>query len=142
MAKKLGNDHQLWVESATAGTFNTILGQGDLSVPRKSNPIDVSDKNSGGYGLTAAGNFDVRISLSGIPDLPDTTGLNRVDTQFKARNSNKFQIRKSPFAVGDVVFEGLCNILDCSIEHPKDAASSYSIELGLAAAPVTDTLFS
>jgi hypothetical protein len=41
VAKKLGNDYRLWIESATPGTYNMIKGQQDLSInrsPRRSTP--------------------------------------------------------------------------------------------------------
>jgi predicted secreted protein len=142
MAKILGNDYRLFVESPTPGTYNQIGGQGDLSVDRKAGSIDISDKNSAPYGLVAAGNFAVEISLDGIPDLPDANGLARVDTQFKARTATKFQIRNGALGTGaDVKFEASCNILDLSINLGKDSGGSYSIRLGLAASPATDTLF-
>lgn len=140
MAKLLGNNYRLYIQSATAGTYNPIGGQGDLSYSRKAQLIDVSDKNNAPYGLKAAGNFDVEISMSGIPDLPDANGLSRAETMFKTQAIEKYQIRKAPFATGDVIFEGSCYTNDCSVSFPKDAPASYTLALGLAAAPTTDLL--
>lgn len=141
MAKILGNNNRLFIESTTPGTYNQIAGQGSLTIDRKASNIDISDKNSAPYGLLAPGNFAVTIGCDGVPDLPDTTGLGRADTQFKAQAATKFQIRKAPYAVGDVTFEASMYILDCSIEFPKDDAGKFSLSLGLAAAPTTDTMF-
>jgi predicted secreted protein len=95
MAKKLGNDYRLWIESSTPGTYNQILGQQSLSYSRSSNQIDVSDKNNSPYALTAAGLFDVSISLEGLADLPDATGFTLLETKFLAQTAWKFQIRKA-----------------------------------------------
>ncbi len=141
MAKLLGNNTRLFVESSTPGTFNQVGGQGDLSIDRKAATIDISDKNSAPYGLLAPGNFAIEISLDGVPDLPDADGLGRLDTQFKARAVTGIQIRDGALGVGDVVFEADMYILDLSVTHGKDAASSYTVRLGLAAAPTVDTLF-
>lgn len=140
MAKLLGNNYRLYIQSTTAGTYNPIGGQGDLSYSRKAVLIDVSDKNNAPYGLKAAGNFDVEITLNGIPDLPDANGLTRAETMFKTQAVEKYQIRKAPFATGDVVFEASCYTNDLSLSFPKDSPASYSLGLGLAAAPVTDLL--
>jgi predicted secreted protein len=141
MGKVVGNTRRLFVQSATPGTFSEILGQRDLDTPRKASTIDIGDKNSAPYGLTAPGNFDVSITLTGIPDLPDANGLQRVDSVYKAQTAEVFQVRKAPYSGGDVVFECLCNVLDCSPSFPRDKEASYSITLGLAAAPTVDTLF-
>jgi predicted secreted protein len=87
MAKKLGNDYRLWIESSTPGTYNQILGQQSLSYSRSSNQIDVSDKNNSPYALSAAGLFDVSISLEGLADLPDATGYTLLETKFLAQTA-------------------------------------------------------
>lgn len=137
----LGNDQQLFVQSATAGTFTAIGGQRDLDYSRKAGEIDIGDKNSGAYGKTAPGQFAVAITLEGVPDLPDANGLARVDAKYKARATEIFQIRKAPFATGDVTFECECFVLDCSRSDPRNAEARYSIALGLADVPTVDTVF-
>jgi predicted secreted protein len=141
MAAALGNDARLFIQSAVAGTFNQIAGQRDLDLPRKAGSIDIGDKNSAPYGKTAPGNFDVTITLEGVPDLPDANGLARADAQFKARDTEVFQIRKAPYATDDVIFECECYVLDLSLTAPRDAEQRYSLALGLAAAPTVDEVF-
>ena len=53
MAKGFSKDDLLWVESATAGTYNYIKGQGDLSMSRSRDSIDLSDKTTAGFKQTA-----------------------------------------------------------------------------------------
>lgn len=143
MAIKMGNDYRLWIESATAGTYNLIKGQQSLSYDRNSGAIDTSTKDAFPYATSAAGLFDVSISLDGIADLPDANGFTRTETQFKSQTTTKFQIRKngaSGATPGDVVFEGLCNILGLPITYGQNDAVKYKLSLGLAAAPTIDAL--
>lgn len=142
MAKKLGNDYRLWIESATPGTYNQIAGQQSLSYSRSSQQIDVSDKNNSPYALSAAGLFDVQVSLEGLADLPDATGYTLLETKFLAQTSWKFQIRKggSSGSGTDVVWAATCNILELSNEFAQNGAVKYTTKLGLASAPTTDAL--
>jgi len=143
MATKLGNDYRLWIEGLTLGTYAMIKGQQSLSYDRKANTIDISTKDNSPYAATAAGLFDVSISLDGIADLPDATGFTLLETAFKAQTGKKFQIRKAGAAgvsPGDVVFEGTCNILGLPIEYGQNDAVKYKLSLGLAVAPTTDAL--
>lgn len=140
MAVKLGNDKQLFVQSATAGTYNVVKGQGNLTRGQKAATIDISDKNNAPYGLTAPGNFDISLDMAGVMDLPDVNGIERVYTQFKARATELFEIRKAPFAVGDMIWRASCYVTGFDIDEAKDGATTYKMTLGLAAAPSTDTL--
>ncbi len=143
MSKKLGNNYRLWIESATPGTYNEIKGQQSLSTSRASNQIDISDKNNAPYALSAAGLFDYGITLEGLADLPDANGFTLMDTRFKAQTSTNVQIRKggsTGASPADVVFEGLLNILELSINYPQNGGVSYSAKFGLAQAPTTDNL--
>jgi len=143
MSQKLGNSYRLWIESGTPGTYNLVAGQQSLSYDRKSNTIDSSTKDNAPYGTTAPGLFDVSIKLDGIADLPDANGFTLAETNFKSQTSKKFQIRKggaSGNGTTDVVFEALCNILSFPISYGQNDMVKYSLELGLATAPVTDAL--
>lgn len=143
MAKKLGNDYRLWIESATPGTYNEIKGQQTMQYDRSSETINMSDKNNSPYALTAPGLFNVTLSVDGIADLPDANGFTLLETTFKLQASKKFQIRKGGSAgatPADVVFEGLMNILSLPITYGQNDAVKYKTSLGCAAAPTTDAL--
>lgn len=143
MAVTLGNNYRLWIESTTADVYNEILGQRGVERTRSSETIDVGDKNSSPYALTAPGTFALTISAEGIVNVPDTNGLERLNTQFLAQTVTKFQIRKDGSAgatPADVEFEGLCYILELSISSPRNDARTWSVSLGLAAAPTIDTV--
>lgn len=142
MAKKLGNDYRLWIESTSSGTYNQIAGQQSLQYTRTANPIDTSTKDNFPYATTAAGLFEVGITLEGIADLPDTNGYTRAETQFKAGTATKFQIRKggSSASSSDAIFEGTMNILELSPNFGQNDSLKYTLRLGAASAPTTDAL--
>jgi hypothetical protein len=96
VAKKLGNDYRLWIESATPGTYNMIKGQQDLSINRNGATIDTSSKDDFPYGTSAPGLRSLSIPFALIPDLPDATGYTRLETQALAATAQavNFQIRK------------------------------------------------
>lgn len=142
MAKKLGNDYRLWVETATTGTYAMIAGQQSLSYTRSANPIDTSTKDDFPYATTAAGLFEGGITLEGVADLPDANGYTRVETKFKAGTPVNFQIRKAGASgtTGDAVFTGECNILELSPNFGQNDSLKYTLRLGYADAPTTDAL--
>jgi hypothetical protein len=96
VAKKLGNDYRLWIESATPGTYNMLKGQQDLSINRSSSPIDTSTKDDFPYGTSAPGLRSLSVPFTIIPDLPDANGYTRMETAALASTAAavKFQIRK------------------------------------------------
>jgi hypothetical protein len=142
MAKLLGNNYRLWVETATPGTYAMILGQQSISTSRAASTIDTSTKDDFPYATAAPGLFAYDVTLTGIATLPDTTGFSFVETKFKAQTSWKFQIRKSGAAgiASDAVFECLCNILELAPSYPQNGTVAYTLKLTLATAPTIDTL--
>lgn len=145
MAKKLGRDYHLWIESATPGTYNVILGQVDLTVNRNQAFIDSSSKDDGTYGTQAPGQRSLTIDFSVIPNLPDANGYTRLETNALAdpQEPTMFQIRKGGTAgadPGDVVFEASMYVGDFTTAMGKDDPVRATGNLSLAAAPVTDAL--
>jgi predicted secreted protein len=144
MAKKLGNDYLLWVESATAGTFNLVKGQQSLSISRDAGSIDTSTKDDSGYGTSAPGLKSLKISLDMLPNLPDATGYTALETKCNATPAAPFniQIRKggATGAIGDVVFAGSVYGNISSTEFGQNDAVKAKAEFSAAAAPSTDTL--
>lgn len=143
--KKLGSDYMVWVESATPGTYNLILGQGDLTVNRSSSNIDTTTKDDGAYGTGAPGPRALSVDLNVIPKLPDATGYTRLETLSNASPAAPFniQIRKGGTAgatPADVVFAGsVYGNLD-STTFGQSAAAGIKATFTAAAAPTTDIL--
>lgn len=143
MAKGFGKDDQLWVESATPGTFNLVKGQGDLSISRSRSSIDLSDKTTAGYKQTGYGLADLTLKQSVQPDLPDANGFTRLVTLCNAQPSAPFniQVRKNGAAgvsPGDVIFAASVYGQITDQSHPTDGVREVNFEFGLAAAPTTD----
>lgn len=144
MAKKLGNDYLLWVESATAGTFNLVKGQQSLSISRDAGSIDTTTKDDAGYGTSAPGLKSLKISLDTSPNLPDANGYERLETLCNASPAVPFnvQIRKGGLtgAAADTVFAGSVYGNIASSDFGQNEAVKAKIEFSAAAAPTTDKL--
>ena len=144
MAKKLGNDYLLWVESAVQGTFNLVKGQQTLSISRDAGSIDTTSKDESGYGTSAPGLKSLKISLDTLPNLPDASGYTRLETLCNATPATPFniQIRKGgqTGAAADVVFAGSVYGNISSTEFGQNDAVKAKIEFSAAAAPTTDVL--
>ncbi|MDT7935213.1 MAG: hypothetical protein RQ833_11525 [Sphingomonadaceae bacterium] len=143
MAKKLGNNYRLWIESATAGTFNEVKGQQSLSYSQSTQLIDTSDKTNSPYGTSVPGLISVQISADLIPDLPDTNGFTRLESQFVNQLPTNFQIRKggsSGAAPADVVYEGAHYVTQLNKSFGLNDAVKVQAQLAPASAPTTNTL--
>jgi predicted secreted protein len=137
----LGNDYLAWVETAVAGTYAAILGQGTLSETRSQTNIDTSDKTSNGYMTEAYGNIKVSYSLDIIAKLPDAA-YTRLETMINARTPFNFQVRKNGQAgvSADAIFTALMYGTIASRSFTKDGTVDVKISLSLATAPAADTL--
>lgn len=144
MAKKLGNDYRLWIESTTPGTFNEVKGGQNLSVTRNGSTIDTSTKDDFPYGTSAPGLRQLSISATLLPNLPDATGYTRLETQAEATSSTpiNFQIRKGGSAGSgtDVVLAGAFYITDFNTDFAQNGAVTATFTLVAASAPTTDVL--
>ncbi|WP_242148924.1 phage tail tube protein [Sphingomonas sp. BAUL-RG-20F-R05-02] len=144
MAKKLGNDYLLWIESATPGTYNLVKGQQSVSISRDAGSIDTTTKDEAGYGTSAPGLKSLKISLDIIPNLPDATGYTLLESQCNAAPAVAFniQIRKggAAGATADAVFQGLVYGNLSSTEFGQNDAVKAKAEFTAAAAPVKDVL--
>lgn len=142
MAKKLGNDYRLWIESATAGTYNEIKGGTSLKINRQSSTIDTSTKDDYPYGTQAPGLKSLTIDGEIYPNLPDANGYGRLETASQGSEPANFQIRKGGSAGGssDVVFEGSLYVGNFNTDFAKNDVVKCDFQLTLAAAPTVDEL--
>lgn len=136
MAKRLGRNCKLLVESAVAGTYNEISGNQNLSVDRSSSPVDTSTKDDFPYGTQASGLQTLQIQGSFRPDLPDANGYDRLITLINAGDPFNVQIKDG----ATVVFE--CSMYATARGNSLNASEAGEVSLTLvaAAAPVTDDL--
>lgn len=145
MAKLLGNDYRLWVESTTPGTYNMVGGQQDLAINSQAALIDISSKEDFPYAAQAPGMRTASITCTCLPDLPDANGFTRLETLANATVPAAFnvQIRGGGSAgadPADVVFEGSVYATDFPKNFGQNAAVSTTFTLVIAEAPTVDTL--
>ncbi|HEX7742278.1 MAG TPA: phage tail tube protein [Sphingobium sp.] len=142
MAKKLGNDYRLWIESATPGTYNEIKGGTTLKISRQSQTIDTSTKDDFPYGTQAPGLKSLTIDSELYPNLPDANGYARLEAGAQGSAAVKFQIRKggSTGAGGDVVFAASMYVGNFNTDMGKNDVVKCDFQLTLESAPTTDAL--
>jgi predicted secreted protein len=136
MAKRLGNNCRLLIESAVAGTYNEIKGQQNLAVNRNAATIDTSTKDEFPWGSSAPGSRSLSIPATFIPDLPDANGYDRLRTLVSG--TDPFNVRIKDGAT--VVFEGSVYVTDRNNTLNQNAAGEASCTFVNASPPVTDDL--
>lgn len=142
MAKLLGNDYRLWLESTTPGTYHEIKGQTTLKISRQAQQIDTSTKDDFPYGTQAPGLKSLTIDFEIYPNLPDATGYTRFETLSQGTAPTKFQIRKGGASgdTDDAVFEASLYIGNFDTDMSKNDVLKVTGQLTLSAAPTIDTL--
>jgi len=140
MAKKLGSDYRLFVQSATLGTFTQPGGQGNLQIARSKAFSSSATKDTQGVDTQTPGLRSLSITQAIVPDLPDPNGYTRMETLDKTDAAEVYQIRKKPFATGDVVFE--CSMYTALDNTGLDQGTTVSagVTLQPAANPTVDAL--
>ena len=140
MAKKLGSDYRLFVQSSTAGTFNQPAGQGNLSIDRGKAFSSNATKDQEGVDTQSPGLRTITIKQDLTPDLPDANGYTRIETLDKSNATEVYQIRKKPFATSDIVFECLMYTSIDSTGLDQGASVKSPLTLQPAAQPTVDAL--
>lgn len=141
MGVALGNNYLAWFETATAGTFGILKGQGTSGDKRSQAKIDTSSKETTGYSTGAYGNIDWEASVDIRATLPDAIYA-RVEAASNASTSINFQIRKNGAAgtTADIIFAALVNPSITDRSFNKDGVVDCKLSLSLAAAPTIDAL--
>lgn len=142
MGIRLGNERLLWVETAVAGTFISIAGQGDFTRSRSRSAIGTATKTSG-WDTERAGLSKGKADTSFIPDLPDA-GYERFETLAKAEPQVPFniQVRSGGLTGGEDDVEFACSVTVSDFEDnaaQNDVVKTKASFL-YAAAPTIDTL--
>lgn len=144
MPKKIGNEYLLWIESATAGTFNLIKGQQDGTINRSASTIDTSSKEDYPYGTSSPGSRSVTIPFTYLPNLPDASGHGRFEAIANASTptSVKIQIRKGGATAvsNDAIFEAVMYITEYTTDLSANSAVKVTATLTLASPPTIDAL--
>lgn len=142
MAVLLGNEYLGWVESSVPATYNSIKGQGTLTINRSRPKIDTSSKETTGYSTGAFGPQDLSIDLDIKVTLPDANGYTRFETQCNAGVPFGFSVRKNGAAgvSADAVFTASVYGSIQSTTFNKDGTVDVKAQLALAAVPTVDAL--
>ncbi len=140
MAKKLGNDYRLFVRAADGTTFSQPAGQGNLTRNGGKNFSSNATKDTEGYDTQQPGLRTLTLKQDMIPSLPDPTGYTRMETLDKANGTEMYQIRKKPFATGDVVFEAVMYTGLDDTSFNQGTSVTVGVTLTLAEAPTVDAL--
>jgi len=143
MAKKLGKDYYLWIESAVAGTYNIVKGQQELEYAESAGTVDTTTKEDFPYGTSQPGNRNISLDFSCIPDLPDASGYTRFETVANSATPQiNIQVRKGGPTGGapDVVFQCLMNVANKTTSMGNNAPVGSKWQLTNAAAPTTNAL--
>lgn len=144
MAKGIGNDYFLWVESATPGTYYMPKGQQTFQRSGTSDKVDTTSKDSGGYktGRFTFKDWNGKVDI--LPDLPDANGYTRLETLVLASPQVPFniQLRKGGVAgaSGDVVFQASVTGSMTQQDASQNAPLKVSFEFMLNGAPTTDAM--
>ncbi len=141
MGKRYGKDDWLWVNRG--GTYYPIKGQKDLSRSQSRATVDLSDKTTGGWNTEGPGNKTSQITVTVTPNYPDTNGFEWVEQLWESGEPELFQIRGkgalgngvSAALGGDVQWECSHHVLNLALTSAEGAPRSFSITLGMAAAP-------
>lgn len=139
MAKLSANDYRVFIESATPGTFNQVLGQTSVSVDRGEVSFSTIDKASA-VETSGRAMRNYSVTLEYRPDLPDATGHTRLETFFASGAALNIQIRKAPFATGDIVYACSTRVANMSLGSPINDVNTLTATFATLAAPSTDTL--
>lgn len=141
MAKKLGHEYKVYVDNGS-GVFNPIAGEVSHNRDGSTALVDTSSKGTGQFATQAPTRKTFVITVTGKKDLPDTNGLERAYALQKVypQVAVTWQVRKDPFAGGDVIFAGSMFVSNFSDESPDVDNASFSFQLTCASAPTTDLL--
>jgi len=140
MAKKLGSDYRLFLQSSVAGTFNQPRGQGNLTRNGGKGFSSSATKDTEGVDTQIPGLRTLSLKQDIVPDLPDPDGYTRLETLDRSNVAEVFQVRKKPFAVGDVVFECLMYVSLDDTSYNQGESVKAGVTLQPAAQPTIDAL--
>jgi hypothetical protein len=139
MSRRLGDAYRLYVKSA-GGVMNPIAGEANLDVNRNTNLVPQNAKGDGAYLVQVAGKTTLSITVSGVADLPDANGWERIHALSKSRATEQYQIRRDPWSGTDIVFDGVMSTSGGSRNMNVDTSEELSYTLTCAQAPSVDEL--
>lgn len=130
MTKKVGHEYKAFVDNGS-GTFNPIIGEVNHGRDVSTGFLDQSSKGTGQYTQKTPLRKDLTLKVSGVVELPDPGGLERVKTLEAASPQvpANWQLRKSPYSGSDVIFACSMYIGNLSIQAPDQGNYEFSFDL-------------
>jgi len=122
-----GIDVLLYVDTDTTGTapnYVVLGGQGDATLNREAEEIDVSDKTSGAYGDYLTGRKTWSIECDGFI-VDGDQAFNTLENAYENRQTLKVELR---FPSGKT-YSGEVIITEFPLEFPQDDGASFSLTL-------------
>ncbi len=144
MTAEVGQNQSLYVANATSPfTFTRIAGQIGLKFNTTPQMIDIASKTSGYLGAKIPGRSDLTIEVSGVIDLPDANGLERVYALIAAavKVPARFRICKTDVSPIKVRFDASLYVSDWQEGRDDQDKATYSFKLTSdGTAPLADDL--
>jgi predicted secreted protein len=140
MAKRLGKDYRLFVgDGASPEVFAELAGQRGLSFNATPNFFDTSSKDDYPFATQGAGRQTLNITVDGVLDLPDTTGIEALNTAQIAGTAKTCQIVYEGVSPSVVTFQGSM-FIQIAFDYGDEAPATYTVTLSPAAAPTVNDL--
>ena len=137
---QLGKNIRAQVGVGATPTYTNVNGEQSIAFKTSPDKIDASSKDDGDYKISFYGQMDIAITITGKAKLPDTA-LAAVETARKTLGGTVPVQLVDTSSANAVKFAAVCSVGAFQVDYSDKDAVSYSIELSLAAAPTTDSLF-
>lgn len=124
MAKIAGVDVLVYIEGATAGTFDVLGGQSGATLKREADEIEVTSKDANGWAELISGIKTWSVECEGF--LVDSdAAFDTLETKFESSEPVKVEIRLP----GGTVYKGTGYITDFPLEFKQDDGATYSLTI-------------
>lgn len=144
MSVEIGQNQRLYVANTSSPyTFTAITGQRGLTFDAPQQTIDIASKTSGVYGAIVGGRKALKITVTGVLDLPDASGLERVYALIAAAVSvpARFRIMKVDVSPPKIRFDATMYAMNWREGRDDQQAATYSFDLSSdGSSPLVDDL--
>jgi predicted secreted protein len=136
---KYGKDYRIKISDGNATpAYLVVSGEGNFSLKRNSDKIDLSSKDDGFYKAVGAGQQEVGISVAGKLKTPDAGFGRLTSVSTTVPPETNIQIVYGANAV--VVFQGNVAISNLSYSASNNGAVDWTCELYCSDAPTIDNI--
>ena len=131
MGKESGVKVLLKVGDGATGTtpgevFTTLAGQKDTRMSGSGNPVDTSDKTTGGWGSSISGTRNMTVTATGLAVWPDMAGIDRLRSVWEGGETVNCELILNE---AGAKYTGAFAITQFDVGGSNDGATEYSITL-------------